>query len=164
MNIAIIPHNDDEALFLAYTLMREKPLVVIVTDSFIQPERGDVGCSADERRIETMWAMDLLGCPVVFLGIKDTELNEELLKRRLKPFVGLGFEKVYAPAIQGGNVQHDIIGSVARYVFPSITRYTTYTKTELWTKGDIEIVPTEEEKALKIKALEFQKTGNRKSQ
>src|SRR3990167_567940 len=133
-SLAIIPHEDDESLFLAYTLIREKPLVLICTESYIQPNRGDIGCSAEERREETINAMGLLKCPVVFLGIKDTELTPELLKERLKPFVDLGFEKVYAPAIQGGNPQHDIIGSVARYVFPSITRYTTYTKTELWTK------------------------------
>lgn len=152
MKLALVPHNDDDSLYLAYTLLREKPLVIVITDSYIQPERGDKGCSAEERRLETIRAMDILGCPVAFLGIKDTELNEELLKRRLKPFVG-GWDKVYAPAIQGGNAQHDIVGSVARHVFPEITRYTTYTKTELWTKGDIEIIPTEEEKALKIKAL-----------
>lgn len=152
MKLALCPHNDDEALFLAYTLIREKPLVVIITDSYIQPNRGEVGCSAEERRVETIRAMDVLKCPVVFLGIKDTELNEEELIRRLRPFVG-DWEEVYAPAIQGGNPQHDLIGAVARRVFPSITRYTTYTKTELWTKGDKEVIPTEEEKALKIKAL-----------
>lgn len=158
MKLWLAPHNDDETLFGAYTLMREKPLVLIVTDSFIQPQRGDIGCSAEERRQESIEACKILGCPVVFLGMKDTELAEDVLIQRLKPFVALGFEKVYAPCIQEGNAQHDLVGSVARHIFPSITRYTTYTKTELWTKGDIEVVPTNEEKELKIKALNCYKS------
>ena len=156
MKLAIIPHNDDEVLFLGYTLIRERPLVVVCLDSYIQPNRGDKGCSAEERREETINAMEILKCPVVFLGIKDTELTEENFTERIRPFVG--FEKVYAPSIQGGNPQHDIIGSVCRRVFPTITRYTTYTKTELWTKGDIEVIPTEEEKVLKTQALNCYKS------
>lgn len=152
MKLALIPHNDDESLFLAYTLIREKPLVIVITDSYIQPNRGDKGCSAEERRNETIKAMEILKCPVAFLGIKDTELTEPELRSRLKPFVG-SWDKVYAPAIQGGNAQHDLIGSVAREIFPSIFRYTTYTKTELWTKGIQEIKPTDEEMILKAKAL-----------
>ena len=154
MKLALIPHNDDEVLFLGYTLIREKPLVVVITDSYIQPNRGDIGCSAEERREETIRAMKILKCPVVFLGIKDTELTEELLTERLRPFVQLEFEEIFVPAIQGGNQQHDIVGNVARRMFPFIVQYTTYTKTELWTNGKKEIVPTEEEKTLKIKVLD----------
>lgn len=157
MRILLSPHNDDESLFAAYTLIREKPLVLVITDSYIQPNRGDIGCSAEERRQETINAMAILGCPVAFLGIKDAELTREILIDRLKPFVG-NWEKVYAPYVQGGNPQHDLIGEVARHVFLSIERYTTYTKTELWTKGDREIIPTEEEKILKIKALDCYKS------
>lgn len=157
MRIALIPHNDDESLFLSYTLIREHPLVLVCLDSFIQPLRGDKGCSAEERRQETINACELLGCPVAFLGIKDTELTPEILELRLKPFVQ-DWEKVYAPAIQGGNPQHDIVGTVARKIFPSITRYTTYTKTELWTQGTTEVIPTEEEKTLKTKALNCYKS------
>src|SRR3990167_6541633 len=100
MDLLISPHNDDESLFAAYTILRHKPLVVICTDSYIQPNRGDSGCTAEIRREETIRAMEVLKCPVVFLGIKDTELTEENLTRRLQDFQGLGFEKVYAPAIQ----------------------------------------------------------------
>ena len=150
MNLFLSPHNDDESLFGAFTLLREKPLVVVITDAYIQYNRGNLGCSDAIRKAETIKAMEILKCPVVFLGIKDTELTEEILRKRLEPFTG--FEKVYAPAIQGGNPQHDLIGHVAEDIFP-VTRYTTYTKTELWTKGTQEIVPTAEEIELKEKAL-----------
>ena len=158
MNLFIGPHNDDLELFCSYSILREKnKLAIVVTDSFIQPNRGEIGCSAEERREETINAMAILKCPVVFLGIKDTELTERIFRERIRPFVGM-FEKIYAPYVQEGNSQHDIIGSICREVFPSISRYTTYTKTELWTKGDIEVVPTEEEKYLKTQALNCYKS------
>ena len=158
MNLFLSPHNDDEVLFGAYTLIREKPLVLVITDGWIQYNRGDLGCHADIRRAETVAAMEILGCPVAFLGIRDTQLTEAGLTERIKDFERIGFEKIYAPAIQGGNPQHDLIGKIAGQSFSNCTYYTTYTKTELWTKGEIEVVPTEEEKALKIKALECYKS------
>jgi len=65
--ILIAPHNDDEVLFAAYTLMRNRLHVVIVTDSYIQEERGDIGCDAETRRQESIKACALLGCSVSFL-------------------------------------------------------------------------------------------------
>ena len=154
--LAIFPHNDDESLFMSFSLQRVKPLCIIVTDSFIQPERGDLGCTAEIRRQETIEAMKIAGCPVVFLGIKDTELNEEILKERLKVF---NPARIYVPAIQGGNIQHDIVGKVGMELFGDrCERYTTYTKTELHTKGNYEIKPTPEELELKNKMLECYKS------
>lgn len=150
--IFLSPHNDDETLFSAFSLMREKPLVIIVTDSYVQYERGDVGCDAETRRQETINAMAIIGCPVVFLGIKDTELTEENLTERLYPFFAAG--KVYAPAIQGGNAQHNLVGRVAKRIFKDrVQQYCSYTKTELYTTGKVEIVPTAEELELKNRML-----------
>lgn len=151
MNLFIAPHNDDEALFGAFTLMREKPLVLVVTDSYIQPKRGDTGCSAIERRNETIAAMKLAGCAVVFGGIHDDELNPSHLFSLYKSFQN--FDKVYVPTVQGGNPQHDLIRLVANDYFKNIAGYTTYTKTELWTEGTLEVVPTPEELELKEKML-----------
>lgn len=153
MNSLIIsPHNDDLELYCCYTAMREKPLVVVVTDSYIQPNRGEIGCSARERREETSKAMKLAGCPVYFAGIRDDMVDNMDLINLFCNFEG--FEKVYAPAIQGGNPQHDMIGNMAVQVFgDKLVQYTTYTKTELWTPGSIEVVPTQEEIELKEKML-----------
>ena len=145
-----MPHNDDDSLFLAYTLLREKPLVVICTDSYIQYERGDQ-ITAEQRRNETREAMKILGCPVIFLGIKDTELTGDILENVFRYFKA---DVVYAPAVQGGNGQHDIVGQVAQLVFPKVVQYTTYTKTELWTEGSKEIIPTQAEIDLKNRALD----------
>lgn len=158
--IFLSPHNDDETLFGAFTLMREKPLVVIVTDSYIQPSRiGQpfmIDTSAETRRQETIEAMKLAGCPVVFLGIKDTELTEEILRDRLKDF---NPETIYVPAIQGGNPQHDLVGKVAMELFGNkCERYTTYTKTDLYTTSNWEIVPSQPEMELKNKMLDCYKS------
>lgn len=148
--LALVPHNDDDSLFLAYTIMREKPLVVICTDSYIQYERGDQ-ITAEQRRNETREAMKILGCQVIFLGIKDTELTGDILENALKYFKA---DVVYAPAVQGGNGQHDIVGQVSKLVFPNVIQYTTYTRDVLWTQGSKEIVPTQAEIDLKNQALD----------
>lgn len=149
--VAIFPHNDDESLFFSFSLLRLKPLVIIATDGYIQYERGDLGCSAEIRRQETIEAMKIAGCPVVFLGIKDSELTEEILRDRLK---GFNPETVYVPAIQGGNFQHDLVGKVGLELFGDrCEKYATYSRTELYTTGNWEIKPTKEETELKNKML-----------
>lgn len=156
-SILLSPHNDDETLFAAFTLMREKPLVLIVTDGFIQAERGDP-ITWSQRRMETTLAMQILGCKAEFLGIRDTELTEEGLIEALERYspypVWQKHVQVYAPALQGGNRQHDLVSKVAQKMFPNLIQYTTYTKTELWTKGSVQIVPTREELELKDRALD----------
>lgn len=141
--ILCAPHQDDETLFASFILMRTRATVISITDSHIQPERGEVGCEAEIRREETRLAMEHIGCPVIFLGIKDTELTEEILYEYLK---GLNPAVIYAPAIQGGNAQHDMVGRVVKQLFGDrCKQYCTYTKTELYTTGEREIKPTEEE-------------------
>lgn len=158
MNTLLIsPHDDDHALFTAYTCMREKPLVAVVTDSFRQPMRGEVGCDAQTRMLETLKSCEVLGCPVFRMGIPDTYFDADpkvgdLLERVFRCFQN--YDKVYAPALQFGNKDHDLISEVAKRVFgDKVIFYTTYTKNALYTEGTKEIVPTEEEKELKEKAL-----------
>lgn len=157
-SILFTPHADDETLFCAYTIMREKPLVVLVTDSHIQPNRGEVGCDAETRWQETKKAMEILGAPVMRLGIPDFELNYHAFGTFLQNSMD-GFEVVYAPAIQEGNPHHDIVARAAKAVFgDKVKQYSTYARGEFFTKGSIEIVPTEEEYELKMKALDCYKS------
>ena len=157
MNLFISPHNDDEVLFGAYTLLKEKPLVVIVTDSWIQFNRGD-NITADERWQETVDAMQILNCPVLRLGIRDDTIDEEIIRKNLTRFIG--FDKVYTPAIQGGNLHHDLIGRVSEEIFGDKCKYyTTYTKTELYTTGSEEVTPrSADDIAKKTLALDCYKT------
>jgi LmbE family N-acetylglucosaminyl deacetylase len=152
-NLFISPHNDDETLFAAYTLLREKPLVLMVTDGFIQFNRGEP-ISAKQRREETIGAMQVLDCPVYFAGLRDDMLDEWMLKRLFADFKN--FHKVFIPALQGGNPHHDLIHNVAKESFPNTIQYATYSKNEHFTplKDGLEVKPTDQEYGLKQLALD----------
>lgn len=151
MKLALIPHQDDEALFLAYTLMRERPMVLFCTIPVIQEKRGQA--TKRERLSEAHEVMSLLGLNYDTLNILDDELTEEKLTVELKRLVPL-YESVYAPAIEGYQKQHDLVGKVAGALWDNVTHYMTYTKEDLHTKGETAITPTQEEKDLKNKMLD----------
>lgn len=153
MNLLISPHNDDSELFMAFTMLREKPLVLVVTDSFVQAQRGD-GILAEQRVEETVEATAVLGCPAFFAGIPDTQVDAEGLYALFEGFAN--FDKVYAPKpYEGGNPHHNLIGEAAGEVFGDrVVFYATYTRDNLYMTGDIEVKPTPEELELKRKALQ----------
>jgi hypothetical protein len=148
--IFLSPHNDDEILFGAYTLMREKPLVIVVTDSYIQEKRGDKA-TAEMRRKETEEACRLLRVPVKFLGLRDDEITEDILFEALKDVYGV--DTCYAPAFeQDGNPIHNLVSRVADCFF-DVKHYMTYNIRETKSVGEYKIIPTKEEKELKTEAL-----------
>jgi LmbE family N-acetylglucosaminyl deacetylase len=146
------PHSDDSVLFGAFTLMREHPLVVTVTSAYIQSNRGE-NITAQERMEEDRKACELLGCSHIDLAIRDDVIDDWAVRRALGRFSG--FETIYAPAVQGGNKDHDLIGRIADEVFgDKVKHYTTYTPTELYTTGSERITGNERELELKEKALQ----------
>ncbi len=151
--LLLSPHDDDATLFAAFTCMRKKPIVCVVTDSYIQPNRGEKGCDAETRASETRNSCKILGCDVARLGIRDDALNEDILRYKFRNTKG--FNIVYAPAIhENGNPQHNLIGKIAKEVFgDKVIFYTSYSKNNLYETGTEEVVPTKEELALKEKAL-----------
>jgi LmbE family N-acetylglucosaminyl deacetylase len=151
MKLLLSPHNDDECLFAAYTLMREKPLVIVVTDSDLAE-----GVTARQRREESRRACELLDVPVVFLGLKDGTLEQQKddLRRRLEPLASQPWSKVYAPAIQGGHKDHDALGDVVSTMFSPVSYYATYAAGELFSPAGREIEPTPEEVEHKNRALD----------
>jgi LmbE family N-acetylglucosaminyl deacetylase len=151
MKLLLSPHNDDECLFAAYTLMREKPLVIIVTDSDLAE-----GVTAEQRRDESRRACELLSVPVVFLGLKDGTLDQQKsdLHRRLEPFAAQPWTHVYAPAFQGGHKDHDALAEVVSSMFSPVSYYATYAPGESYTPAGREIKPAPEEIARKNQALE----------
>lgn len=154
MKLLLSPHNDDECLFAAYTLIREKPLVIIATDSDAQ--LAGWGITADQRREESRRACELLGVAVVFLGLKDGTLDQQRadLKRWLKPFASLAWTLVYAPAVQGGHTDHDALGEVVSSMFSPVSYYATYASGEVFTPAGNEVEPTQEEIDRKNSALD----------
>jgi len=151
MKLLLSPHNDDECLFAAYTLMREKPLVIVVTDSDLA-----TGVTAQQRREESRRACELLGVPVVFLGMNDGMLEQQKadLRSRLEPFASQPWSHVYAPAIQGGHRDHDALGEVVSTMFSPVSFYATYAAGELFSPAGSEIEPTPDEVERKNRALD----------
>lgn len=152
MRIFLSPHNDDEALFGSIIIQRLKPLLlVIVTDSFIQGDRGDP-ITWQERRLESSEAARIMGVPICFLGIRDSELCPRNLRDALSIFDQDA--QVIAPAIQGGNAHHDCVGQAAQNYFPCVWQYSTYAKGEHSTPiAGSSFHATEEEAALKERVL-----------
>ena len=160
--ILLSPHNDDETLFAAYIILREKPLVVIATDGYAQMERSHKEITPELRKNETLCAMKILGAEVEFFGIRDTLINHESLKRKLATF---NPEIVYAPYPNSVHEQHNLVGNMAYELYGNRVKfYATYTKQEVYNietlapKGDIEIKPTKEEMELKNQALDCYKS------
>lgn len=160
MNYLISPHDDDSVLFAAFTCLRERPTVVVVTDSYVQPARGEVGCSADERAEETRNANAVLGCETARLGLRDDELTSIAVAEALSRLTGA--EMVYVPALEGGHPHHDLVANAAAVTFgvERLRCYSTYAKlsqylpVDLHPVGTTEVEWTRDEYARKQGALE----------
>ncbi len=128
--IFLSPHNDDETLFGAFTMMRENPELVVVYDSYKQPKNGYVGCGKEIRRLETLAAVQAMGLgrmTVKFLGLNDEFVDAQAVNAILKQFADC---LVWAPLPEeGGNLHHNLVGNAAGLLFsPSqVVYYTTYT-------------------------------------
>lgn len=161
MKILLAPHNDDEALFASYIIQNYHPLVVIVTDSYIQEKRGD-GVDAFTRIVETQLAMEILGAELQFLGIPDDLLTDQRLRESLVQFDAKEIETVFAPAIEGGHPHHDLVGRVADEMFPGkVWHYSTYTKDRPYPAGHIRVYATAEMKKKKLAALDCYRSQHR---
>lgn len=133
MKLFLSPHNDDETLFGAFTIQREKPLVVVVFDSYVQAIRGN-DVTWGQRRLETERALETLvpdSADWRFLGLRD-DVNQPSITAIAHLVEQLGdFEHVYAPAIElNGHAHHDIVGRVADWIWSPgrVTHYLTYTR------------------------------------
>jgi LmbE family N-acetylglucosaminyl deacetylase len=133
VKLFLAPHNDDETLFGAYTILRHQPWVVIVLRSFVEATWRN-GPNYHTREKETRLALQTLGnnggayeqwpyrdSNPPWLDIMDDlgTMSEDL-----------DIEHVWAPAIEhGGHEHHNLLGQIARDVFPAdrVTYYLTYT-------------------------------------
>lgn len=159
--ILISVHDDDSVLFAGITCARERPTVVVVADSYVQPARGEIGCSAEERADETARAHAVLGCETIRLGLRDDALTFDAVCEALKTVPNE--ETVYAPALEGGHPQHDMVALAAEKVFgwPRLKCYSTYAKLSQYRPVDLQPVGTTEiewtrpEYELKQRALAY---------
>lgn len=132
MKLFVSPHNDDAVLFGAFTLLREHALVLTVFDSYVQVLRGHAQCTAEVRRAEDVAAMEVLGCSVVFGGVRDNESEYSIgafVRNVLERWKVKGVEEVWLPAEDvHGHPQHNLVGAIGARVFndAKIHRYLTY--------------------------------------
>ncbi len=143
-SILLSCHDDDSALFAAFTCLRERPTVVVVTDSRVQPARGEKGCSAEERAAETEAAHAILGCQTIRLGLRDDALTLKDVKSALSALSGA--DVVYTPALEGGHPHHDMVSVAAERVFGAdkLRCYSTYSKMSQYRDADLRPVGTTE--------------------
>jgi predicted SAM-dependent methyltransferase len=145
VNYLLSPHDDDSALFAAAICMREPLTVVVVADSYVQPARGDVGCSPAERAAETERAHAILGCGTLRLGLHDDDLEFEEVRNALSPVLR-DADHLYVPALEGGHPHHDLVARAAvddKHV-DRVRCYSTYAKLSQYGSADLQPVGTEE--------------------
>ncbi len=134
MKLFLSPHNDDEAIFGSFLIMREKPQVVVVYDSCVQPLRGIEGCGYITRRTETRNALMCMGAmPPKFVGLRDDQAytpKDILFRLRSCVDVDQVFDAVYAPIYDGdGHGHHNAVSLVAAELkSKSHVYYSTYTR------------------------------------
>jgi LmbE family N-acetylglucosaminyl deacetylase len=144
----LAPHCDDEVLFTAYKIMREKPVVVILTFPTLQGDNGH------ERIMESYKAMKILGAPILFLNIPEHQFTADRLKEELTK---LNISRVHVPHLDGGHKDHDITHRVTTEMYEDVSYYRTYGQGETRAKG-FEVEATNEEKALKQQAMNCYQT------
>ena len=147
MDVLLAPHNDDESLFAAFTLLRHRPHVVVCLRSYANGSRYPT------REIETAAAMRVLGCtweqwPFPDLDVPWAEVREQIFDLPLRydrcfaPYprwAANGHQRGSLPGNGFGVQQHDPIGEWAREAFDlRYTGYLTYTR---WAGKDRQGVP-----------------------
>lgn len=134
MKVLFSPHNDDAALFAAYTLLRHRPHVVTVLRSELQWQRG-LGITAAQRQLEDDCAFRVLGLDSwaqwpysdVDPDWGGVENAMRILDERVQP------ETVFAPAPElGGHDDHNQVGDLAEKVFGAdrVAWFLTYRRGE----------------------------------
>lgn len=132
--VAIVPHNDDETLWLSYTIQRERPLVIVVYDSYVQVACGDPSCDRVSRIVETKNALYEMDPEIVvtFCGLRDDTVYSlpKVSEAILHSLPVSGWETItdiWAPAYElGGHDQHNLVAQACSGL--ANHRYTTYTR------------------------------------
>jgi len=165
VKLLLSPHNDDSELFAAFTIIRERPTVCVVFDSYVQPTRGIPGCDAETRRMETERAIRVLTgdpdieemeVPTGFLGLMDSVEHDPVTLAGILAAVYPLAEHVWAPAFEeGGHDHHNLVALAAEKAFSGkVTHYLSYTRTGGKSRSAKEVLPRSgDDIARKLRAL-----------
>ncbi len=137
-------------MFTFYNLLRHKPKVVVVYRSFKEAQNG--GPKHPVREAETDAAMRVAGVEWEQWEYRDN--TDGYLHARDIHAAIRGYDLVIGPAYEPeGHEQHNAVARILdSYKDDSMIRYLTYERGHGRTEGT-EIVPTDEERALKAQAL-----------
>lgn len=132
-DLFLSPHNDDETLFGAFTILRYKPHVIVCLKSRVQELRG-TEITAVQRETETARALWWLGDPTwEQWQYPDTLSGDGAYEELRDPFRKLADAHpdatVFAPEVEeDGHEQHDAIGRLAYAFWPQnqVRPYLTY--------------------------------------
>lgn len=140
--LLLAPHNDDESLFAAFTIMRYRPVVAVVFKSSKQEQHG---IFADRREGETLTALACLGAS----GSEQWPIRDDTPEDQARIAIRSILETqrstyghVFAPAPDElGHEQHNIVGEEALGVFgpENVTLYLTYRRGEGRTVSEWEV-------------------------
>lgn len=116
VGVVFAPHNDDETLFAAFTILKHRPAVVVCYGS-----AGDYG-STPVREAETRDAMTVLGGgPVEQWNGGDLVAQMRAYDERAHP------DRVWAPSVRASHADHVAVARAAREVFGDrVIAYHTY--------------------------------------
>jgi len=157
MNLFLAPHNDDEGLFGCYIILHNKPIIVaVVTDSCIHQQR--FGIPIEVRRKGSQCACNIMDVPVEFWGMADDGVTYNKLVNLFRAHKR-NYDKVFAPAIEGGNKTHDLVSEASWTIWKNkCVFYSTYSKERLFPVGDTPIVPLRYEIRKKKRVLNCYKS------
>lgn len=147
-------------LWGAFTLQRERPVVLTVYDSVIQQQRGHAACDLVTRRNEDIEAVrGVMGCEIQFSALRDTTLIAGAVLVALSKWAHA--TEVWLPAVEkNGHDQHNLVGEIGTEVFKDakIHRYLSYTRTHGKSTNGAEVKPTGAMVLNKLRALACYRT------
>jgi LmbE family N-acetylglucosaminyl deacetylase len=137
-NIFIAPHNDDEALFGAFTCLRYKPKIITVLRSYVESNwRPAVYFETRER--ESAAAAKVLGCQYEQWHFPDNTPDWQEIAGAMSK---LAPERVWAPLPEeGGHPHHNAIAEIAATLWPYVVYYATYTHARGKTTTGFRVIP-----------------------
>lgn len=157
-SLFLSPHNDDETLFAAYTLLAYKPVVVTVLEPHLQEKYG---ISGEQRMFETTRALRWLEIEEHIqwsgVGLRDDDADFRMIGMKLGFLLKEGkFDRVFAPQVKhGGHEQHTLVGEIASRLVPAdkLVFYCTYKRGHARTRSETEVKPKSEWPGLKLGAM-----------
>lgn len=121
------PHNDDECLWGAYSIMATEADVVVCLRGDIQGIRGEK-VTARERELESRNACEWLGVNVFEQwSFSDAAPEWPAISEQIREYAER-YDRAFAPAFEeGGHEHHNLIGDLVRAAFEGRTvSYYTY--------------------------------------